>query len=296
VRVGWAKYPVAESLINGAAAGVPASLLFNLLRQQPHLMALGMGGHSGPFARLLAAMRWTSSSVPLFVRLLHPARVLRQLSYARKSRLRRLAADCLAFSGLSWAATRLIAAARAAIRPKTPHGYTASPVPRFDIWADGVWEPGRDAYGFVAVRDARALNALYPEHFNRLVRLRIQRDGRDVGWICPRSIDSSGTWFERDFGNLKLGIITDAFAHPDEATAVMAAGTRHLINDGVDVVVTFQAHPSWRAAARNVGLLPAPSNCVFARSPAVENLIVKAAATNRYCHLTCSDGDGPETV
>src|SRR5205823_4716492 len=30
-QAGWAKYPVAESLVSGTAAGVPASLLFSLL-------------------------------------------------------------------------------------------------------------------------------------------------------------------------------------------------------------------------------------------------------------------------
>jgi hypothetical protein len=296
VRVGWAKYPVAESLIDGAAAGVPASLLFSLLRQQPYLMALGMGGHTGPFARLLAAMRWASSSIPFFVQFLHPSRVLRQLSYARRSRLRRLAADGLAFSGLAWAANKIVAAARAAVKPKAPRGYAASLVARFDAWADDLWQQGRDSYGFVAVRDSRALNSLYPEGFNRLARLRVRRRNHDVGWICPRSIDAQGTWFERDFGNLKLGIITDAFALPADATGVMDAGLRYLIDDGVDLVVTFLSHPAWCAAAGNVGFLPAPSNCAFYRSPAVEGLIARAAAANRHCHLTYSDGDGPETV
>jgi len=169
-------------------------------------------------------------------------------------------------------------------------------VSRFDRWADDLWEQCRDFYGFIAVRDSRALNSLYPSDLNRLTRLRVQGDGRDVGWICPRSIDAQGTWFERHFGSLKLGIITDALASPADATGVMDAGVRYLIDDGVDLVVTFQSHPAWGAAARRAGLLPGPSNCAFYRSPAVEDLIARAAAANRYCHLTCSDGDGPEPV
>jgi hypothetical protein len=233
--------------------------------------------------------------VPFFVRVLRPARVLRRLSYARKPRLRRLAADGLAYSGLAWAANSLVAAAHA-IGTSASDGYTISPASRFGTWADEIWEQCRDEYGFVAVRDSIALNSLYPENFNRLVRLIVQRNGTVVGWICPRSIEARGTWFERDFGDLKLGIITDALARPDDAAAVMAAGTRYLIDDDVDLVVTFQAHPAWCAAARAAGFLPAPSNCVFARAPSVQDLIDRAAAMNRYCHLTCSDGDGPETV
>ena len=52
VRVGWTKYLVAESLIDAAAAGVPAGLLFGLLRVQPRLMGLGMGGHEAAGGRV----------------------------------------------------------------------------------------------------------------------------------------------------------------------------------------------------------------------------------------------------
>jgi hypothetical protein len=296
IRAGWAKYPVSESLIDGSAAGVPASLLFGLLRQQPNLMALGMGGHSGPFARLLAAMRWTSSPVPFFVRLLRPARVLRQIAYARKTRLRRLAADALAWSGLASGTTRALSALRAATAPNPAMACVISVAPRFDAWVDDLWERCRGSYGFVAVRDSRALNALYPERFNRLTRLRVQREGVDIGWICPRSIDARGTWFEKDFGSLKLGIITDAFSQPADAAAVMAAGARYLTDEGVDLILTFQFHPAWCAAARTAGFLAGPSNCVFARASSVEQLIQTGAAANRHVHLTYSDGDGPEMV
>lgn len=296
VRVGWAKYLVAESLIDAAAAGVPAGLLFSLLRQQPHLMGLGMGGHASPYARILAAARWASSSLPLFFCLIHPSRVLRHVSYARTTYVRRMLADALAYSGLAWAGNKLLAAACAAFRRRPTRGYTWSVVGRFDAWADELWERCRDSYGFMAVRDSRALNALYPEGFRSLTRLRVQQSGRDVGWICARSIPAAGTWFERHFGNLTLGILTDNLAQPTDATGVMEAGFRYLVDDGADVIVTYQSHPAWRAAAFNVGLMRGPSNCAFYRSPAIESLITKAAAQDRRHHLTCSDGDGPEPV
>jgi hypothetical protein len=206
-----------------------------------------------------------------------------------------MVADSLAYSGLGWAANTIVATARAAVRT-APRGYTACPVARFGAWADDVWQRCRDSYGFLAVRDSRALNSLYPEDFNRLVRLRVQRDAEDVGWICVRSIDTAGTWFERQFGSLRLGILTDALAEPDDAAGVMEAGIRHLTDDGVDLIVTFQSHPAWCAAAVSTGLMRGPSNCAFYRSPAVERMIAAAAANNRYYHLTCSDGDGPQPV
>lgn len=295
-QAGWAKYPVAESLVSGIAAGVPASLLFSLLRQQPLLMALGMGGHVGRFAKLLAAARWTGSSLPFFFCLLRPSRVLRQLSYVRTTSLRRTLADGLAYSGLAWTGNKLIQGVRAAIRSRPPRRYTASQIPRFDTWSDELWERCRDSYGFIAVRDGRALNSLYPEDFNSLVRLRVQHEGRDVGWVCVRAFNTAGTWFERHFGNLELGILTDGLAQPVDAAGVMDAGVRYLADAGVDLIVTFQSHPAWCAAALDSGLMRGPSNCAFYRSPAVNDAITNAAAKNRYCHLTCSDGDGPQRV
>jgi hypothetical protein len=295
VRVGWAKYPLVESLINAAAAGVPATLLFSLLRQQPRLMALGMGGHGGQFAKLLAAARWANSSVPFFFRLLRPSRVLRQLSPVRTSRVRRIVADGLAYSGLAWSANQLLVRAHGVAQRRT-RDYSSSLMDRFDAWADDLWERCRDSYGFLAVRDSRALNSLYPLDFKSLARLRVQRRGRDVGWICARSIQTAGTWFERTFGSVKLGIITDGLAQPADAAAVMQAGVDHLVGDDVDLIVTFQLHPSWCAAALNGGLIRGPSNCAFYRAPAVEDVIARAAVNARHCHLTCSDGDGPEQV
>jgi len=296
VRVGWTVYPVAESLIDGKAAGVPASLLFSLLRQQPYLMALGMGGHAGPFAKILAAARWAGSSLPFFFHLRHPSRVLRHLAYARTTRLRRTVADCRAASGVAWTANKLLAGVRAAMRGGRARQFTYAVVDRFDSWADEHWERCRDSYGFIAARDSRALNALYPEGFRCLTRLRVQHSGRDVGWICARSINALGTRLERHFGGLRVGILTDGLAQPGDATGVMEAGFRYLVDEDVDLIVTYQSHPAWCAAASDIGLMRGPSNCAFYRSPAVEALLTRAAADNRHCHLTRSDGDGPEPV
>jgi hypothetical protein len=296
VRLGWAKYPVAESLVDKKSAGVPASMLFSLLRQQPYLMALGMGGHNGAFARLLAAARWASSSLPFFFLFVHPARVLRQLSYARCTLLRRALADTLAYSGLGWLGYKALTNARGLIGLRQPGDYIGSVVEQFDAWADELWERCRDSYGFIAVRNSHALNSLYHGKLKALTRLRILRDGRDIGWICVRSIDAASTSYKRHFGNLKLGIVTDCFAKPTDASGVMAAGVKYLLGQDVDLIVTNQGHPAWCTAVRGIGFLRGPSNCAFYRSPAVEKLLTEATVKDRGYHLTCSDGDGPEAV
>lgn len=295
VRVGWAKYPVAESLVDKKSAGIPASMLFSLLRQQPCLMALGMGGHRGGFARLLAAARWASSSLPFFFLLVHPSRVLRQLSYARSTPLRRAMADTLAHSGLGWIGYKFLTYVRT-MGVSRPAAYVASVVDHFDTWADELWIRCRDSYGFIAFRNSRALNALYPRDLKALERLRVSRDGCDVGWICVRSIDAAGTWYERHFGNLKLGIVTDALAQPADAPALIAAGVRYLLEQDVDLIVTNLGHPAWCSAVRGVGFLEGPSTCAFYRSPAAEKLLTKTTVKDKGSHLTCSDGDGPQPI
>ena len=186
IRAGWAVYPVAESLIDGHAAGVPAGLLFKLLRQQSHLMALGMGGHTGAFAKLLAAARFPGSSVPFLFRLLRPSRVLRRLSIARSTPVRRALADGLAYSGLAWVGNNAVTTARMAIRRRPSNGCTTSVVDRFGDWTDDVWQRAHRSYGLIAFRDCQSLNALYPDDFKALVRLRVQREGNDVGWVIAR--------------------------------------------------------------------------------------------------------------
>jgi hypothetical protein len=296
LRVGWPKYLIAESPVNGMRAVVPASLLFSLVREQPRLLALGMGGTSGPFARLLAAARWNGSAMPFFAAFVRPSRVLRNLSCVRTTWLRRAIADALSYSGLASAAGHLLSVSRAGRRTRAIRKYSGTVVDRFGDWADEVWEQCRDAYSFIAIRDSRAANALYPDGLKCLTRLRVRNDDGDVGWICARAIDAAGTAFERHFGRLKLGILTDGLAHPSDAAGVLDVGVRQLIENGVDLILMYQSHPAWCGAARRVGFLPAPSPSAFYRSPAIDAVLTKAVAKNRHCHLTWSDGDGPERI
>jgi hypothetical protein len=185
---------------------------------------------------------------------------------------------------------------RSALKPDATQEYGAVVVSCFEEWADQVWARCRDSYGFLTTRDSQALNALYPQGFKRLVRLRVRRNEQDVGWVCVRSIDSAGTWFERHLGSVNLGIVTDALAEPGHAKGVMAVAARYLLQQDVDLIVTSQTHPTWCAATVAAGFWRGPSRSAFYRSQAIERVIARAAAQQRYHHLTWSDGDGPESV
>jgi hypothetical protein len=291
-RLGWMKYPVAESLVDPMYAGVPASMVLQLLRKQPCLMGVGMGGHQGPFARLLSGARWTSSTIPLFFRIVRPFRVLRGLEYARRRWWLRVAMDAAAWTGLGWAAHQLLGLTLAAKghAGKAPVDITTAA--RFTPWADTVWETCRDAYSAMAVRDARTLDYTYPETLPRLSRVRVARAGADIGWACVQTLphDASTTAY---FGALEVGLVTDALATAADATDVLAAGVRHLADTGVDLVIAYFSHDAWVNAAHRLGFFSGPSTLAFYRSPRAEQLLLRGGTEAARCHLTRSDGHGP---
>ena len=289
-RMGWMKYPVAESLIDPEYAGVPASMMLQLLRRQPHLMALGMGGHETPFARLLAGIGWKASSIPFLFRVVRPFRVLRGLTYLRRRRWVRAAMDLAAWSGMGWLTSRLFYCTSHRVAGSST--ITAAVEPRFTPWADGIWEACRGEYDALAIRDGRTLDRVYPLEFLDLHRLRIARAGADIGW-CAAQILPVGRELARYFGHLRVGILTDVLARPSDATAVLATGVRHLGELDVDLVITYLSHVTWIKAARRLRFLSGPSTFAFHRSPRAEELLVNGRTLATRCHLTRSDGDGP---
>lgn len=291
VRAGWMIYPVSESLFDRRFAGVPGTLLFGLLRQQPRLMALGMGGEAGPFARLLASARWDHKLVPFWFRPVDIARCLQQVRAVRPTRPRRILADVLARSGLGRLGLAAVSRLRGSSAP-SPAGKVET-VERFGPWADALWERERSAYRLAAERDSRALNALYPNDFVPVTRLRVRGGGRDLGWVCVQTLDAGVSRLRDHFGGLRLGIVTDAWAGPDDATPVLDAGVRHLLDDGAELIVANLSHVAWCAAARMLGFWRGPSTLAFSWSPALTKLL---SDDRDHCFLTRSDGDGPERL
>jgi hypothetical protein len=292
VSAGWTKYPVAESLVDRAHAGVPGSLLFGLLRVQPRLMALGMGGHDNPWAKLLAAMRFTGSSIPFYVMPSRPSRVLRELPQLQRTPWRRAAAQLLGRTGIGWAALSTLAAARRLRGPRRPTGYVAHVEPVFGAWADAVWDRASASYGALAVRSARVLGRLYDgDAFRGVSRLRVERDGDTVGWAVTHRMDFRARE-DSPFGRLAVGVVADAMARPADAAGVTLAATRHLLDEGVDFLISNQAHPAWGAALVSAGFLETASTFAFYRSPAMEKRLAASGALAGGLHLGRGDGDG----
>ncbi len=293
VRAGWIKYPVAESLIDPRFSGVPAALVLRLVREQPLLMGLGLGGQSTPLARLLAQLGWTGTLIPMLVRVERPAKVLREAEYVRGTSGRRLLTNLLATTGLGWAAYRGYSLLKSRPRFRDASSYLGETAADFGGWADELWERYRDCYGFVALRNSAMLNAIYPPSFEQLARIRVSRAGDDVGWVVAIHVDFQNRAPDPHFGTLRVGLIADCFGRPEHAAGIVARAVEHLRGRRVDLLFSNQAHPVWRASLGANGFVPAPSNFAFYRSPQVQALLEQSRVERPGMHLNRGDCDGP---
>jgi hypothetical protein len=287
-RVGWMKYAIAESQVDARFSMVPLVMVRGLTKQQPRLMALGMGGHDAPFARLLDAADWRSCTVPFFFLVVRPFRVLRGLTHLRGRPAMRIAMDAAAWTGAGWLGNLLYRAP--ALLSSAGRGLATELEPTFGSWADDLWNECRGEYHALAVRDGRALDFRFPAAGPDAVkvhRVRVRRGTDDIGWVCAKV--SEGGEFAHAFGDLRVGLLLDMLARPHDARSVLAAGVRYLEAHDVDIVVTNLSHDAWIDAARGLRFLSGPSNVAFYRAPAADELLFGSGRTPQTAHITRSD-------
>ena len=285
---GWLKYPVAESLVDSRFNSVPGSLLVQCLREQPRLLALGLGGHETPLARMLKALKWTGATVPMLVRVVRAGTSLRQLAPMRRSGGRRASAEVLAVTGIGQLGLSAFNVVNRIRTGGAPRGYLGEPVARLESWADDVWTRECDRYPFLAKRDAANVEAMLPASTD-IQRLRVRRDGADIGWVAVLRHDFSVGTPDPNFGTLTVGMIADAMAAPEHAAGVVSVAFDFLESSGADVVISNQLHSDWLAALRRLGFIDAPSNFAFYAAPKAAALAGDFAS----CHVNRGDCDGP---
>jgi len=287
--VGNFQLPLSEGTIDRRYAVVALQMLRDALRRQPLLYALGLGGTGESVTRLLQASRWTIQPVPFLFRVCRAKRFLRGTVYLRRSSARRLMLDLLAHSGMGAAGIGLWQR----YRRQSPAGgaaISAESFAAFADWTDGIWQEAQPGFGFSAVRDRAALAWLYDRPDNRFLRLRLMEGDRACGWAVALATPLQG---HTHFGDLKLGSIVDALSLPGCEAALMAAVTRHLASEQVDLIVTNQSFGPYEDAVRRCGYLDGPSNFLLATSPELTRLLAAAAVLRTGMHLTRGDGDGP---
>ena len=238
---------------------------------------------------MLASARWRIDPVDFFFRVVHPARFLRNIEHLRTTPWRRRALDFLASSRLASVPIRACHSLRDRHRRES-RSLNVRIVPSFGGWADIVWKQSQPVHAILAVRDAAALNVLYPASDRRFYRLQACRGESTVGWAVVMNNALNG---HRHFGSMRLGSIVDALAVPGCEAAVVAAATRFLASLGADLIVSNQSHRAWSGALRGCGYFRGPSNFLLAVSPALAAVLEPYDQTRDRIHMNRGDGDGP---
>jgi hypothetical protein len=281
--------PISEGAVDPRYALLGMQLVRDAFRRAPLSFCLGMNGVDSPLAGLIARLGCEPRPVPFFVRIENGARFARE---ARALRKRPWLARLLDVAAATGAARLGAGVLKLALRrgPGVGPGTVVERVEGFGAWADELWERSAARYSFVTLRDATTLNRIYPRERQRLSRLRLVRGGETIGWAVLQAARMSDN---ANFGNLHVGRITDAFAAPEDAGAVIRAAADALAADGVELIVSNQSHPAWCAALRRSAFLAAPSNFAFASSPDLTKRIHAFDPEGQRLHLNRGDGDGP---
>jgi len=285
-RVGYYHHPLSEGIVNQAHAVVGSLLLRDAMQRSPLLYCLGMGGYDRRLPKMLVRLGWSHYLVPFYFRVVHPARFLREMQTLRSSPMRRFIMDIGAYSGAAWAASKAFHLLKQFRAPQSAV-CQVEVVDEFGAWADALWQQSQRVYAMSAVRDSATLRTLYPTTDRHFTRLRISRNGKEIGWavVGERRKDAK-------YGSLRVGSILDCWAHPENASPVIRAATRALERAGVDLIVSNQSHQGWCAAMETMGFLKAQSNFIFAASKQLAQLLQPFEETKSLIHFTRADGDG----
>ena len=276
IEAGGYQAPVSEGIVNRKFGAVGLQLMQDALRQNPYLFTTGMGGLDRPVAKLLAARGFTLRLAPFLFRIRHASRFFRQVSAARSTPARRMAADLLAGTGLGW-----LAAAALHWRGLLPGpGGQARIEERFGDWADEIWQQTRGGFCLIAERTQPVLAELYPPAgYCRIVRL-------PGAWAVTWLSEMRGN---PHFGSLRVGTVLDCLAGPGQATGMARAAAATLEEQGADVIVTNQTADFLLDGFRAAGFRSGPSNYGLSVSPA---LFKQMNLGTGPWHMTRGDGDG----
>jgi hypothetical protein len=277
----WPNNMVSEGIIDRRYATVAVSLLRAALALQPRQMGFG-AVDTAPMERMLVACGWHKQPVPVLALPVRSARVARELRRLSRYPKLRVAGRVAAGVGL----TSLVDLGLTGLRRlRCPRDLRIDEVDRFADWSDAVWDAARPFYGALTRRDGAALDFLLRPGDPRLVRLKVLRGGRLLGWVALTAYDYID---DPDYGNLRIGVVGDCLAPPAEAAAVIASAVARLAAMQVDLIVATFSHSAWVAQSRQLGFVPVPNLWRLLVSPAIAPLLPRLSSI----HLTRGDCDG----
>lgn len=286
--------PFSLGAIDARYAALGLRMLREMRKLSPLLYSWGHGGNDEPMVQMLRTMGWLMHETPFFFRVCNAFDFLRKNAYLRRDAAKALAQDLLAWSGLGPIGLHAL---HKALRARSLRRFSAEPevVPSFGGWADALWDRVRGRYDAIAVRDAASMNALVPtvhttDEWPAPTRLRVAKEGDVLGWAVVVERRLAG---DARFGDLRVGMIADCLALPEDAGEVVHAAFEHLRDAGVDVVFANQAHPAWQVAFADSGFVGVEDRRIFCASPELEKLLAPFEQTRRGLFLSNMDGHGP---
>jgi len=284
--VGYYHHPLSEGIVNKSYAAVGSLLLKDAMNRAPLLYCLGMGGYDRPLPKMLARLGWSHCLVPFYFSVVNPYRFLREMQTLRNSPGRRLLMNLGAITGTGWAAMKTFQGIKRLGKLRVAP-YKVQEVEEFSAWVNPLWEQSKANYVLTAVRDCKTLRSLYPAGDKHFTRLRISRNGLDIGWavVGERRPDAK-------YGAMKVGSMVDCWASPENALPIVQAAVAALKQRGVDLIVSNQSHTLWCRALEHSGFLRAQSNFIFAASKKLAALLEPFEESRSRIHFTRADGDG----
>jgi len=279
----WPNGMISESVADQAYTTVAPALLRAALKRQPRQMAFAPIGTEQAISKLLISHRWRHQPVPVLALPVRSARVVRELRRLSRYPKLRIAGRVAAAVGLISVVDLGLVGLR---RLCCPRDLRVDEVDRFAGWSDAIWDAARPFYGALTRRDGAALDCLFRPGDQRLIRLKVSRGSRLLGWIVLTMRDYID---DPDFGNLRTGILGDCLAPPAAAGALIASGVARLAPMGVDLIVATFSHSAWIAQSRQLGFVPVPTTTRLFTSMAIAPLLPQLSSF----HLTRGDCDGP---
>jgi hypothetical protein len=289
---GVMRLPISEGIIDPAYNAVAMILMKDMLQRYPLVFTFAGSGWDQPVTRWLSRLKWPTTTVPYYIKVLHAQRFFRLARILRRKPWMAWMMDAAAWTGAGYAAVQL-----AQMRPWASKVDLSSTdvevMERFDGKEDELWESCANTYRMIGLRTHNILNILYPEQVKEFRRLRVRRHGKLLGWAVVIVQPFQGDKF---YGDLRVGIITDCLAPRENARIVTAHALHLLESEGADIVISHQSHDSWGAALRSLGFVPYKSRHFLALAPGLASHMTPLEAAVRSSHFTKGDGDGPTNL
>jgi hypothetical protein len=219
-EVAFPVYPISEGIINKAFRGMGKWMQTEMLRWYP--LTYGLGAPQSGVERSRMRSGWFYRPVHLHFAVFRGYPFLRNIAYLRKRKWLQILCDLLALSGTGTVGISILRLLQR-LRNRYPNVKEVT-TERFDSWedwTDDVWEASRNHYTLIGDRSKAALEVLYPQGHEHLIKLRFKAAGsnRPLGWAV---LTVSKRKNDKYFGNMVLGAMVDMLAVPDNAYEVIS--------------------------------------------------------------------------